>query len=367
MLRTFDPIFFNFIVDPTYLRFFWTIRFFELKKKKKNPPSYKRICLYLQGSSWYCASTEERNKILTIIYDIFEKHGNYTGSLRMALKMEDHDLILKLFESDKIETAVKCQMGTLFLINTSEIVFFFFFYFFPNTFSLSSLLVQKGLLNSPTGINNIFLKIQNDNIPSPREKKYKGYILRQHRYYWIADELGNEEVEKATRGEWTQTFYQNIAKELDVLEPKVPEDIYKTHLEDKKAVTTVLDSAKQNLAATFVNAFVNAAFCKDNLMTVEGAGWLYKNKVINLFNSIFFFSFSSNSKIFFFFHHFEICTKKQNLGARHDVLEIFFFFFTTLKFAQKNFQNLGARHDVRCRVPRGVAAMGDRRIPERHR
>lgn len=32
------------------------------------------------------------------------------------------------------------------------------------------------------------------------------------------------------------------------------------------------------MAATFVNAFVNAGFCKDKMMTVEGSGWLYKNK-----------------------------------------------------------------------------------------
>lgn len=39
-----------------------------------------------------------------------------------------------------------------------------------------------------------------------------------------------------------------------------------------------MDSAKQNLASTFVNAFVNAGFGKDNLMTPEGSDWMYKNK-----------------------------------------------------------------------------------------
>lgn len=40
-----------------------------------------------------------------------------------------------------------------------------------------------------------------------------------------------------------------------------------------------VDSAKQNLASTFVNAFVNAGFGKDPLMTPEGSDWMYKNKV----------------------------------------------------------------------------------------
>lgn len=41
---------------------------------------------------------------------------------------------------------------------------------------------------------------------------------------------------------------------------------------------TGVDSAKQNLASTFVNAFLNAGFGKDLLITPEGSDWLYKNK-----------------------------------------------------------------------------------------
>ena len=38
-----------------------------------------------------------------------------------------------------------------------------------------------------------------------------------------------------------------------------------------------VDSARQNLASTFVNGFVNTAFGKDKLVT-DGTKWLYKNK-----------------------------------------------------------------------------------------
>ena len=45
-------------------------------------------------------------------------------------------------------------------------------------------------------------------------------------------------------------------------------------------VTVNVDSARQNLASTFVNAFVNAGFGQDKLMTAaeEGNSWIYKNK-----------------------------------------------------------------------------------------
>jgi 26S proteasome regulatory subunit N1 len=41
-----------------------------------------------------------------------------------------------------------------------------------------------------------------------------------------------------------------------------------------------LDSAKENLSKTYVNAFVNAGYGKDLLMTVGDSGdqWIFKNK-----------------------------------------------------------------------------------------
>jgi 26S proteasome regulatory subunit N1 len=55
-----------------------------------------------------------------------------------------------------------------------------------------------------------------------------------------------------------------------VVEPKLPEDIFKTYLERKGALAN-FDSARQNLASTFVNAFVNAGFGNDKLMLTDGA------------------------------------------------------------------------------------------------
>ncbi|PRQ22958.1 putative 26S proteasome regulatory complex, non-ATPase subcomplex, Rpn1 subunit [Rosa chinensis] len=61
----------------------------------------------------------------------------------------------------------------------------------------------------------------------------------------------------------------------------------KAHLLDGRASAGAsVDSARQNLAATFVNAFVNAGFGQDKLMTVPSdassggasGNWLFKNK-----------------------------------------------------------------------------------------
>ena len=63
------------------------------------------------------------------------------------------------------------------------------------------------------------------------------------------------------------------------MEPKVPEDIYKSHLENTRSTfATQVDSARQNLAASFVNGFVNTGFGQDKLIMKDGTSWLYKNK-----------------------------------------------------------------------------------------
>ena len=82
------------------------------------------------------------------------------------------------------------------------------------------------------------------------------------------------------------THFLNLARDLDVTEIKTSEDIYKSHLSETGSTAaasrhrreTAVDSARANLASTFVNAFVNAGYGTDSLMTPEGNGWLYKNK-----------------------------------------------------------------------------------------
>jgi 26S proteasome regulatory subunit N1 len=73
--------------------------------------------------------------------------------------------------------------------------------------------------------------------------------------------------------------FKEFGKTLSLSEPRSLEDIYKSHLETTRGSTNV-DSARQNLAGTFVNAFVNAGFGNDKLMVDigEGQSWIYKNK-----------------------------------------------------------------------------------------
>jgi len=61
---------------------------------------------------------------------------------------------------------------------------------------------------------------------------------------------------------------------LDTIEPKLPEDIYKTHLEYRSAAQ--VDSARRNLSGAIVNALLNCAYSNDKLSKDEQ--FVYRNK-----------------------------------------------------------------------------------------
>lgn len=114
-------------------------------------------------------------------------------------------------------------------------------------------------------------------------QKQMAFMISRRKFNHDFDE--DDELKEIASGESLSKYFIILAKELDVLEPKLPEQIYKSHLEEKRSAA-VLDSAKQNLASSFVNAFVNAGFCKDELMTVNDSKWVYKNKEMGMMSTV---------------------------------------------------------------------------------
>jgi 26S proteasome regulatory subunit N1 len=180
-----------------------------------------RICKYLLSTAPYTSDEDELKAFLSTSFELYRRTGALPNALRVALMMEDMTLIESLFKECD-DTSVKKQMG---------------------------------------------------------------YMLgRQRVNFDYEDE--DEEVNEIISNTALSEQFLNLARELDVLEPKTPEDIYKSHLSETNSLmnrrsaggAAPVDSARQNLASTFVNAFVNAGFGQDKLMTPEGNKWLYKNK-----------------------------------------------------------------------------------------
>ncbi|CAG8452976.1 18718_t:CDS:10 [Acaulospora morrowiae] len=112
----------------------------------------------------------------------------------------------------------------------------------------------------------------------PLLQKQLAFLLARQQ---ISLPIEDEEIQEILNNTNLTKHFIALAKELDVLEPKIPEDIYKSHLENIRPGFTSgsIDSSRQNLASTFVNAFVNAGFINDKLISVkEGNEWIYKNK-----------------------------------------------------------------------------------------
>lgn len=120
-----------------------------------------------------------------------------------------------------------------------------------------------------TLVNKIFEECEEETA-----KKQLAYMIAESHIHIETEEEELEEI--IGNGMLTDNFLA-LARDLDVMEAKTPEDIYKTHLSSGRS--NAPDSARQNLANTFVNGFVNAGYGQDKLLSSEGANkWFYRNQ-----------------------------------------------------------------------------------------
>lgn len=115
-----------------------------------------------------------------------------------------------------------------------------------------------------------------DATSDPALKKQLAFLIARG---GIRIETDDENIAECLNNSRLSEHFLALGKELNILDPKTPEDIYKSHLENARGPVSV-DSAKQNLANSFVNSFINAGFTNDKLMLTEddSNSWVYKNK-----------------------------------------------------------------------------------------
>ncbi|KAJ8905956.1 hypothetical protein NDN08_002457 [Rhodosorus marinus] len=93
----------------------------------------------------------------------------------------------------------------------------------------------------------------------------------------LLEDESDAELENIMMNTKLSEQFLSLAKDLEVVEAKTPEDIYKLHLLDSRQPPQH-DSARVNLASTFVNAFVNMGFGNDKLVLDDYARWIHRNK-----------------------------------------------------------------------------------------
>ncbi|XP_053208765.1 26S proteasome non-ATPase regulatory subunit 2-like [Panonychus citri] len=176
----------------------------------------QRVCLYLTSCVSYVPDPENTN-ILKTALRIFVKFNKLPEALRLAMQLNDMDQIKSILTGCK-DAALQKQLA--FMIGRQQI--------------------------------------------------------------FIMEDIPEAELTDIMSNTHLNSHFLALARELDILEPKTPEDIYKSHLETSTRSShgaSNVDSARANLASSFVNGFVNCGFGKDKLLLVDdGNKWLYKNK-----------------------------------------------------------------------------------------
>lgn len=186
----------------------------------QNFPNFQTaINIIVTDSCWYLFISQE---VLESAYELFRKQSQYYDALRVALRLGNEDAIPELMSQCSDDPLMKKQMCFL--------------------------------------------------------------LARQRINYEVEGDDDEDELNEIIGNEKLSEEFLKVAQDLDVTEAKTPEDIYKSHLAEtggfsrrRDAGGAVVDSARANLASTYVNAFVNAGFSQDKLMTPDNE-WLYKNK-----------------------------------------------------------------------------------------
>jgi len=179
--------------------------------------AYNRVCLYLTSCVPYVPDPENTNLIKTALR-IFRKFKQFPQATRLALQLNDKALVEEIFLS--------CEDG----------------------------IVQRQL----------------------------AYMLGRHQFYMELSEEHEDydDLTEIMSNVHLNNHFLNLGRELDIMEAKTPDDVYKSHLDNVRPAfgSSQVDSARQNLASSFVNGFINTGFGQDKLLMEDGNKWLYKNK-----------------------------------------------------------------------------------------
>ncbi|KPM44378.1 26S proteasome regulatory subunit rpn-1 [Neonectria ditissima] len=135
------------------------------------------------------------------------------------------------------------------------------------------------------------IKADFDKAEDPALKKQLAFLIARQRIVLElpGDSAEEQEISECLSNLKLSEHFKALGKELNILDPKTTEDIYKSHLESSRvAGMTNLDSARHNLAAAFVNAFVNAGFGNDKMMLVDGEKetWVWKTKADGMMSTV---------------------------------------------------------------------------------
>ncbi|KAI6202974.1 26S proteasome non-ATPase regulatory subunit 2 [Aphelenchoides besseyi] len=235
-------------------------------------------------------SKERREELLTLIKDIVQhnmKHNAEVEACDLLLEIEKLNLLLEYVED--VDHARVClyllscapltpDPDNQILIRTAKDLYLKF----DKQFDALRCAV---ILNDIDLIRDIF-----GNCKDLLIKRQMAILLgRQQVFLDLEDQPHGDVLAPLNSNTHLFQYFHSLARELDIMEPKTPDGVYKTHLEQTRPFggATNADSKRMNLAASFVNGFVNCGFGVDKMLgDAESANrWFCKNQEYGIFSA----------------------------------------------------------------------------------
>ncbi|CAL1382949.1 unnamed protein product [Linum trigynum] len=224
------------------------------------------------------------------IDDLMELHNAEPEAVDLLMEVEDLDLLIEHADNTNFKrTCLYLTSAAKYLPGPDDLLVLDIAYMIDIKFEEYANALQIALyLDNLQYVKQVFTAC--DDV---LRKKQFCYILgRQGITFELDEEMCADDEERYAMQDIINNAklsegYLALARDIEVMEAKSTEDIYKAYLLDGRASAGAsVDSARQNLAATFVNAFVNAGFGQDKLMTVpsdaatggSSGNGLFKNK-----------------------------------------------------------------------------------------
>ena len=210
-------------------------------------------------------------RLSDIIAPYFLKHNAEAEAVDLLLEIEEIEKLSKYVDKDTYKRVCTYMVACVPLLAPPDDLAFLntaFAIYLENN-RLTEALTLAIRLGDESLVKSVF-----DSTDDIVVQKQLGFILGKQNYGFTVE---NEEIQQCINNNHIHKYFQYLVSELNLLAPKVPEDIYKSHLETSfYASSSKLESAKQNLAAAFVNGFLNAGYSDEKLITKEK--WVYKTK-----------------------------------------------------------------------------------------
>jgi len=239
------------------------------------------------ASEWKSGDESRRKEMLELVnaivkYDL--QHNAEVEACDLLLEIERLDVLLELIDKEGHERVC------LYLLRSSPLApdpdnqnmircAMNIYSKFDHEFEALCCAV---MLNEPELIKKLFTSKDSLNW------KQMAILLGRHQMF-VEDQNLPEHIAELNNNTHLSRYFHALARELEIMEPKTPEGIYKTHLEQSRPFSNVSsDSSRMNIAASFVNGFVNCGFGVDKILQDNDSAnrFFYKNREFGIMTSV---------------------------------------------------------------------------------